>query len=401
VKKTQSQSLLKQMMGVKEENERIDIMATLDNIERWPVKRKGYAQLASFLLFFTLYCFTMVMQINPGSVFRIDDALRNQVVDEGGALQDVATLGDLFDYLEGQIMENVFPATWYNDDPLTTSESGYVLDYNKLVGGLLIVQRRGLRRKCVEPRYKSMNSSYDDFYRTCYTEQTTESLWPVNETAAKLEAPASLDYKVPWIPGTPIEYDAKNPETIFGKSPTAAPPQQVLDILANNNKLGNFADAFVYDHRYQGFAAFLAYADGATKNLAKLDALKQALWLDKYDPPPPPSLPFFLSSFLPFSLSLFLPPPLSIPSPPLPYLTFKSRQVSSCGRSPRVLTLVAPAHWQIHPRYRHQICSLQRLRQHVHLCGHLLQLCPHWILQGVSARWRHSGCHQDGQHGAV
>lgn len=53
------------------------------------------------------------------------------------------------------------------------------------------------------------------------------------------------------------------------------------DLLAANNKLGNFADAFVYDHRYKGFAAFLAYADGATKNLAKLEGLKKTLWLDK------------------------------------------------------------------------------------------------------------------------
>lgn len=95
------------------------------------------------------------------------------------------------------------------------------------VGGLLIVQRRGLRRKCVEPQYKLTNSSYDDFYRTCFTEDTVDALWPFNATAASQLPPASLDYKVPWIPGMPVEYDDDKPETIFGDNPTPTPPQAV------------------------------------------------------------------------------------------------------------------------------------------------------------------------------
>mmetsp|Transcript_33961 Transcript_33961/g.85877 ORF Transcript_33961/g.85877 Transcript_33961/m.85877 type:complete len:859 (+) Transcript_33961:234-2810(+) len=277
----------KAMLGVEEENERVDVKASLDNIERWPAKKKGYSQLCSFLLFFALYCCVMVMQINPGEVFRIDDALRNQVVDEAGALQDVSTLGDLFDYLTDQIMDNVFPGAWYNDDPLTTSEAGYVLDYNKLVGGLLIVQRRGVRRKCVEPRYELTNSSYDEFYRVCYTELTTEGLVARNETAAAALPPDSLDYNIPWLPGTlppeGLKMDPNDISTIFGLNPVAAPPARVLEKkAATGNKLGNFDEAFVYDHRYGGFSSFLAYADGSIKNLAKIEALKETLWLDKY-----------------------------------------------------------------------------------------------------------------------
>uniref|UniRef100_A0A6U4MUT9 Polycystin cation channel PKD1/PKD2 domain-containing protein n=1 Tax=Hemiselmis andersenii TaxID=464988 RepID=A0A6U4MUT9_HEMAN len=277
----------KAMLGVDEENERVDVKASLDNIERWPAKKKGYSQLCSFLLFFALYCCVMVMQINPGEVFRIDDALRNQVVDEQGALQDVSTLGDLFDYLTEQIMENVFPGAWYNDDPLTTSEAGYVLDYNKLVGGLLIVQRRGVRRKCVEPRYKLTNSSYDEFYRVCYTEKTTEGLITKNETAAAALPPDSLDFNVPWLPGglppEGLKMDPDDIGSVFGVNPTMTPPARVLEKKeATGNKLGNFEEAFVYDHRYGGFSSFLAYADGSIKNLAKIEALKETLWLDKF-----------------------------------------------------------------------------------------------------------------------
>ena len=59
---------LKAIMGVNEENERIHVGKTLDNIEKWPTKKRGYGQLCSFLLFFALYCCVMVMQMNPGQV---------------------------------------------------------------------------------------------------------------------------------------------------------------------------------------------------------------------------------------------------------------------------------------------------------------------------------------------
>lgn len=56
---------LKALMGTKEENERIDIKASLDKIERWPTIKRGYSQLGTFLVFFGLYCCVMVLQINP------------------------------------------------------------------------------------------------------------------------------------------------------------------------------------------------------------------------------------------------------------------------------------------------------------------------------------------------
>ncbi len=53
-------------------------------------------------------------------------------------------------------MPNVFPGKWYNDDAYSTTDSGYVLDYNRLVGGLLIVQGRGSRSdRCVQPYYNA------------------------------------------------------------------------------------------------------------------------------------------------------------------------------------------------------------------------------------------------------
>ena len=82
-------------------------------------------------------------------------------------------LGDFFDYLSDQIMPHVFPDKWYNDKPLSTAkdETGYVLGYNKLVGGLLLVQQRGLLKPyCKEPYFQEYRSSYETFYPTCFVQ---------------------------------------------------------------------------------------------------------------------------------------------------------------------------------------------------------------------------------------
>lgn len=79
-------------------------------------------------------------------------------------------------------MPNVFPNEWYNGDPYSTSESGYILDYNRLVGGLLIVQKRGGKaRTCVQPRFNSTFSSYDGFYPDCYSTVGIEMDRPMEE----------------------------------------------------------------------------------------------------------------------------------------------------------------------------------------------------------------------------
>jgi hypothetical protein len=65
--------------------------------------------------------------------------------------------GDVFSYLlsewddkkeewtegtepRGGVLGTLFAAAWYNDDPYSPDEQGYLYDYNRLIGGVLIVQ---------------------------------------------------------------------------------------------------------------------------------------------------------------------------------------------------------------------------------------------------------------------
>jgi hypothetical protein len=143
--------------------DRINLKATIESCIQWRKSKKGWWELMRFILFFGLYCAILLAQIQPDKIFSLDEALRQRVVDESGTLQnDITALEDLYQYLTDQIMPNVFPATWYNDDSFTTAESGYILNYNKLVGGLLIVQERGTALSpCKEPYFPGFRSAYE------------------------------------------------------------------------------------------------------------------------------------------------------------------------------------------------------------------------------------------------
>ena len=150
---------------------KVNLKATYIEARDWPVFRGGYFDLFKFLAFCGLYFFILTLQLDVSSVYRIDEALRQSVIDEGGALQDVTDHGAFFQYLEETIMPNVFPGEWYNSEPLATADTGFVLDYNKLVGGLLVTQKRGtLLPACKLPYFDSYPSPYENFYGNCFSE---------------------------------------------------------------------------------------------------------------------------------------------------------------------------------------------------------------------------------------
>ncbi len=53
---------------------------------------------------------------------------------------------------------------WYNGDPVTSDERGFLFQYNLLIGGILIVQERGIQKSC--------EGMYSLFYPVCYTTDT-------------------------------------------------------------------------------------------------------------------------------------------------------------------------------------------------------------------------------------
>ena len=240
------------------------------------------------------------------------------MVDELGALQKVVSPGDFFVYLENQIMPNVFPSAWYSSTPLSSArnETGFVLGYNKLVGGLLLTQKRAMiKPHCKVPLFKSFSSSYQDFEPVCLEESQDISSF-VNDSmrekfpiGTKREVPA-LNWSsdpgwttmVPWT--LHVVEDPMTKKRMV-EALEMAPPLSVNDTrLDPNNK--DFYTAFTYTmpkntkppHPFWGFWSegaygkkepqdsdgafrlFFAPADGAATNVRKMHLLKKHLWLD-------------------------------------------------------------------------------------------------------------------------
>eukprot|EP00960_Hanusia_phi_P007108 202272-Hanusia_phi.AAC.4 len=69
----------------------VELERTARNLRELPAMRKGYADLAFFIIFFVLYVYVLVDKI-----YSIDEALRQTVVDESNSLQGINTHADFF-----------------------------------------------------------------------------------------------------------------------------------------------------------------------------------------------------------------------------------------------------------------------------------------------------------------
>ena len=283
--------------------------------------RAGYFQLLKYLLFTSLYFSVLYVQMRVDETFEIDDVLRKYVVDQEGSLQDVQNLGDFFVYLQDQIIPNVFPSEWYNGDPLSTpkEETGFVLGYNKLVGGLLLAQTRSyIKTSCKEPAYEGFRSSYEQFYPTCLDKtQNIEAF--VNKSMLE-EFPSGTKRIHPemgwegdpgWTTFVPWSLKVvKDPITNKTSRQVLepSPPRKVDELTRNDAKIRDYRDAFTYtlanatkppdslfglwfnntngqvdpQPKYGAFQTFLKLSDGETFNRRKIEFLKDNLWLDKF-----------------------------------------------------------------------------------------------------------------------
>eukprot|EP00294_Goniomonas_avonlea_P013144 CAMPEP_0114544746 /NCGR_PEP_ID=MMETSP0114-20121206/3037_1 /TAXON_ID=31324 /ORGANISM="Goniomonas sp, Strain m" /LENGTH=628 /DNA_ID=CAMNT_0001729139 /DNA_START=8 /DNA_END=1894 /DNA_ORIENTATION=- len=211
--------------------QRFLVTESLESFESWPSKKKGYRRLLGFCVFVVLYLVMISLQLNAGVSYIIDSSLRQFIRHQGG-LDNVISLDDWWTYADTEF-QILFQDKWYNGQAFTTNETGYVLDYNKLIGGVLIQQKRGIVTKNGCSEYLGP-SAYTVFYPDCYS--------------GELEGPG-------------VE---------FGEHKSTL----TADELALTNQawiVSNDSTAYV----------FFGLAEGRKANFNKLAALKKGLWLDK------------------------------------------------------------------------------------------------------------------------
>eukprot|EP00960_Hanusia_phi_P011681 340629-Hanusia_phi.AAC.12 len=166
------------------------------------------------------------MQLDIGRAYLIDYSLREVLVGQSEKLDGIRSINQLWDYIIGTdpatdtgLVGKIFEENWYNGQTYDPNELGFVLEYNKIVGGVLLVQQRGMISNCTE------ESVYSILYPDCYS-------WTVDQT-----------------PFGPLGADG--------------------------------LPAYNYSSQWGGHGVFLKLSDGRDVNVALVNDLKANLWIDK------------------------------------------------------------------------------------------------------------------------
>jgi len=97
---------------------------------------------------------------------------------------EIMTMEEFWTWLQGPVVNGLYPDQWYNGDRYTEAEQGYMLRYLRLVGGVQLRQARVGSTSCTERRYTDQVLSdpvtgsdlprFDTKDGTCYAEFTVD-----------------------------------------------------------------------------------------------------------------------------------------------------------------------------------------------------------------------------------
>jgi len=65
---------------------------------------------------------------------------------------EIMTMGEFWEWMEGPLVNGLYPEEWYNGEAFTEGERGYVANYMRLIGGVQIRQSRVTNSSCFERR---------------------------------------------------------------------------------------------------------------------------------------------------------------------------------------------------------------------------------------------------------
>ena len=170
---------------------RINLRRTLAGLERWNGSLetgdagtlKGYYSLATYALFFAIFTYVVVAQLQVENQYKVDNVIRQNLLGQDDALAAIAAHEDFFDYLlsdfdiklgefnkgkgadtypDGGVFGTLFEDKLYNEEALAPGDLGMLFQYNKLVGGVLITQKRSQTKPCPPSAYAAKKCGADD-----------------------------------------------------------------------------------------------------------------------------------------------------------------------------------------------------------------------------------------------
>ena len=148
----------------------------LAELEERKAKKEALVGASIYVVATIVYFTILLLQRDIKLIWKTESALKNyfssaQTLD-GTSLMDLNDQAQIFGWLENGFLEKVYPEpVWYNGDSWTKQEQNYILQYQRLVSGFALKQRR------VQVNASSCISSrrFSTFYPSCWTELSRSS----------------------------------------------------------------------------------------------------------------------------------------------------------------------------------------------------------------------------------
>ena len=159
----------------------INVVSAMDLMDKRNQKYNSCLGFVLFMLFAGVYVTLINEQLNTQSSFQIEEGLRSYMegistgVGSSGTGADRVTLQDvdwegltsiprLWEWLIRAVVPAIYGTTKYNDADMLSYEKNYIASYNRVIGGMFLIQKRGAR----------MNSDwcatkFRKFYPVCYS----------------------------------------------------------------------------------------------------------------------------------------------------------------------------------------------------------------------------------------
>ena len=150
----------------------INISELTDALAFQDEARTACSSACVFFLFSLIYIFVLDIQFQTTDSFYISQALRDFVEDiDAGEPGDPLTMDDIMEgedllmWIQNGLVDAVFSDTKYNDEKMALWERNYLATFNKVIGGIFLLQSRGLRSDM-----RSCGTKFGQFYPACYAE---------------------------------------------------------------------------------------------------------------------------------------------------------------------------------------------------------------------------------------
>jgi hypothetical protein len=122
-------------------------------------------ELIVYIVFLVLLC-VLTFGMTSSTQYYYTNVLSSMFLRNSGdnavAFADIGTMDDVWSFMQGPLLDGLYPNQWYNNQNYTADEFGYVLHENRLLGVVQLRQLRVNNDSCIVP---------DDFRETivgCY-----------------------------------------------------------------------------------------------------------------------------------------------------------------------------------------------------------------------------------------